>query len=59
MSLLRSAIKQHSGTGDRRSKYRQMIQLLGLDGPKEKKKGLNKANLTRWVECNKKEKDFF
>ena len=51
MSLLRSAIKQHSGTGDRRSKYRQMIQLLGLDGPKEKKKGLNKAKLTRWVEC--------
>lgn len=51
MSLLRSAIKQHSGTGDRRSKYRQMIQLLGLDGPKEKKKGLNKATLTRWVEC--------
>ena len=59
MSLLRSAIKQHSGTGDRRSRYRQMIQLLGLDGPKEKKKGLNKAKLTRWVECNKKEKDFF
>ena len=59
MSLLRSAIKQQSGTGDRRSKYRQMILLLGLDGPKEKKKGLNKAKLTRWVECNKKEKGFF
>ena len=51
MLLLRSAIKQHSGTGDRRSKYRQMIQSLGLDRSKEKKKGLNKAKLTRWVEC--------
>lgn len=49
--LLRSAIKQHSGTGDRRSKYRQMIQLLGLDRSKEKKKSFTKATLTRWVEC--------
>ena len=45
--LLRSAIRQQSGTGDRRSKYRQMIRLLGYDDMKEKEKDLQKVKLDR------------
>ena len=45
--LLRMAIKQQSGTGDRRSKYRQMIRLLGYDVSKERKKDLQKMKLDR------------
>jgi len=43
--LLRSAIKQESGTGDRRSKYRKMVHLLGYDTSKERKKELRKEKL--------------
>ena len=49
MSLLRRAIKQQSGTGDRRSRFRQMIRMLGFDIFRERKKGLIKAKITRWV----------
>ena len=49
MSLLRRAIKQQSGTGDRRSRFRQMIRMLGFDISRERKKGLIKAKITRWV----------
>lgn len=45
--LFRMAIKQQSGTGDRRSKYRQMIRLLGFDVSKERKKNLQKMKLDR------------
>lgn len=43
--LLRSAIKQERGTGDRRSKYRKMVHLLGYDTSKERKKELRKEKL--------------
>ena len=43
--LLRSAIKQQSGTGDRRSRYRKMVHLLGYDASKERKKELQKKKL--------------
>lgn len=43
--LLRSAMKQESGTGDRRSKYRKMVHLLGYDASKEPKKELRKQTL--------------
>lgn len=43
--LLRSAIHQQSGTGDRRSKYRKMVHLLGYDASKERKKELRKRKL--------------
>lgn len=43
--LLRSAIKQQSGTGDRRSRYRRMVHLLGYDVSKERKKELRKEKL--------------
>ena len=49
MSLLGRAIKQQSGTGDRRSIFRQMIRILGPDIFRERKKGLIKAKITRWV----------
>ena len=49
MSLLRRAIKQQSGTGDRRSRFRQMIRMLGFDISRERKKGLIKGKITRWV----------
>ena len=46
--LLRSAIKQHSGTGDRRSRYRKMIRMLGYDDvSKVRKKDLQKDKLDR------------
>ena len=43
--LLRSAIKQESGSGDCRSKYRKMVHLLGYDASKERKKELRKEKL--------------
>lgn len=43
--LLRSAIKQQSGSGDHRSKYRKMVHLLGYDASKERKKELRKDKL--------------
>lgn len=43
--LLRSAIEQQSGTGDRRSRYRKMVHLLGYDVSKERKKELRKEKL--------------
>lgn len=43
--LLRSAIKQQSGTGDRQSRYRKMVHLLGYDVPKGGKKELRKEKL--------------
>ena len=45
--LLRSAIHQQSGTGDRKSRYRKMIHLLGydVDVSKERKKELRKGKL--------------
>ena len=43
--LLRSAIKQESGSGDRRSKYRKMVHLLGYDASTERKKELRKEKL--------------
>ena len=43
--LLRSAIQQQSGTGDRRSRYRKMVHLLGYDVSKERKKELQKGKL--------------
>lgn len=43
--LLRSAIKQQSGTGDRRSRYRKMVHLLGYDVSKERKRELRKEKL--------------
>ena len=49
MLLLRRAIKHQSGTGDRRSRFRQMIRMLGFDISREGKKGLIKAKITRWV----------
>lgn len=46
--LLKLAIKQQSGTGDRRARYRQMIHLLGYDASEERKKAdLQKMNLDR------------
>ena len=46
--LLRSKFKQLSGTGNCRSKYKQMIHLLGFDLSKKKeKKDLSKTKLDR------------
>ena len=45
--LLRSAVKQQSGTEDCRSKYRQMIHMLGFDVSKEGKRDLRKVKLDR------------
>ena len=45
--LLRKAIKKESGTGDRRSKYKNMIRLLGYNHSKERKKRLQKVKLDR------------
>jgi len=47
--LLRSAIKHQSGTGDRRSKYRKMVHLLGYDVSKERKKEFQKEELDGYV----------
>ena len=47
--LLRSAIKQQSGTGDRRSKYKKMVHLLGYDVSKERKKEFQKEKLDGYV----------
>lgn len=46
-TLLKSAIKQQSGTGDCRSRCRKMIRLLGYDDSKERKKDLQKVKLDR------------
>ena len=43
--LLRSAIKQQSGSGDHRSKYKKMVHLLGYDASQERKKELRKEKL--------------
>jgi len=43
--LLRRAIKQESGSGDRRTKYRKMVHLLGYNASKERKKDLRKEKL--------------
>ena len=54
LMLLKSAIKQQqSGTGDRRSKYKKMIRLLGYDVSKERKKDFQKVTLDRYVCFNK------
>ena len=45
--LFRKAIKKESGSGDRRSKYKNMIRLLGYDHAKERKKRLQKVKLDR------------
>ena len=45
-SLLRSAIKQQSGTGDRQLRYRKMIKMLGYDTTHERK-DLRKEKLER------------
>ena len=46
--LLKSKLKQLSGTGNSRSKYKQMIRLLGFDVSKEKeKKDLSDTKLDR------------
>jgi len=45
--LLRSAIKQQTGTGDCRSRYRQMIHMLGFDVSRERKRDLEKVKLDR------------
>ena len=47
--LLKSAITQQCGTGDRRSRYKKMIRLLGYDVSKERKKDLQKLKLDRCV----------
>ena len=49
IALLRNAIKQQSGTGDCRSRYRQMIHMLGFDASKERKKDLQKVKRDRYV----------
>lgn len=43
--LLKSAIKHQSGTGDRRSRYKQMIHFLGYDSSNERRKELPKVKL--------------
>lgn len=43
--LLRSAIQQQSGTGDRRSRIKKMVHLLGYNVSKERKKELRKERL--------------
>lgn len=45
--LLKSAVKQTFGTGDCRSRFRQMIHLLGFDVSKEGKKDLQRFKLDR------------
>ncbi len=55
--LLKSAIKQQSGTGDRRLRYKKMIRLLGYDVPKERKKNLQKVKLDRYVFLKKNGSD--
>lgn len=45
--LFREAIKRESGAGDRRSKYKNMIRLLGYDHSKERKERLQKEKLDR------------
>ncbi|XP_022802163.1 uncharacterized protein LOC111339713 [Stylophora pistillata] len=47
IALLRMAIKKRSGSGDRRSKYRQMVQLLGYDRSREREMILQKVTLDR------------
>ena len=48
-SILRSAIRLDNGTGDRKLRYRKMIQMLGFDVHSQRKKNLLKTNLKRWV----------
>ena len=48
-SILRSAMQLHNGTGDRKLRYRKMIQMLGFDVHSQRKKNLLKTNLKRWV----------
>ena len=43
--LLKSAIQQESGNGDRRSRYKNMVHLLGYNVPKARKKELRKEKL--------------
>lgn len=43
--LLRSAIKHQSGSGDRQSRYRKMVHLLGYDASMERKRELRKEKL--------------
>ena len=49
MSLLKRAIKQQSGTGDRRSRFKEVIRMLRFDISGERKKGPVKAKIPRWV----------
>lgn len=48
-SILRSAMRLCDGTGDRKLRYRKMIQMLGFDVHSQRKKNLLKINLKRWV----------
>ena len=48
-SILRSAMRLDNGTGDRKLRYRKMIQMLGFDVHSQRKKNLLKTNLKRWV----------
>ena len=43
--LLKSAIQRESGSGDRRSRYKNMVHLLGYNVSKERKKELRKQKL--------------
>ncbi|XP_022807538.1 uncharacterized protein LOC111344561 [Stylophora pistillata] len=47
ITLLRMVIKNRSGAGDLRSRYKQMIRLLGYDGSREIEKSLQKVTLDR------------
>ena len=48
--LFRNSIKHRSGKGDIRSRYRQMIRILGFESSKEReKKDLHKIEVDRWV----------
>lgn len=47
VALLKMAIKKRSGAGDHRSKYRQMIRLLGYNLSGEREKILQKVTLDR------------
>lgn len=47
VALLKMAIKKRSGAGDHRSKYRQMIHLLGYNLSGEREKILQKVSLDR------------
>ena len=54
LMLLKSAInQQQSGTGDRRSKYKKMIRLLGYDVSKGKKEHFQKVKMDRYVCVNR------